>query len=458
MSVVQIGWADAGTKKAKRASGLKISEHGANTEHHFAKLRVTARNLVVQDQPNRGPIPKSTSFVSFKHAQSDYLQSELIHAALGTEGDFIHSSTRFSPAFWKDQTSQQSKTDSPIESLDTKRAQIIAMDAKNLAGLDIASRKRRSHAFISSSSPGLPTEADTCVECIEDMLSFGSPNDEQGMQATTDQSTEEAQNERMADIPPTLYEDALRVATQTLITRHSTGSSIQRIPEYHPMQPSEDDSQARIFNLFAPAQVNVLDGNTTDPEPKMAPSFQDQRNPRTRLSDAPGKGHGLDIGNQIIPSLMRDRQGRNHSLKRDGSSDSPSKVHGKPSLKTPEGTNSLNSPQTRPAGKFHSNSGSGTMSSSPLDKYALRSHPIHRRHTSGLIPLSPGYSNSHGKLANRDLAAATKRTPNLDNCYVSFNFASAESTPSPSQEPDSPLTTEEGSRRKIGLRLFDDYP
>ncbi|KAF8688980.1 hypothetical protein RHS03_09190, partial [Rhizoctonia solani] len=374
------------------------------------------------------------------------------------------------------------------------------MDAKNLAGLDIASRKRRygialedqetpepcyypaeaeSRAFISSSSPGLPTEADTCVECIEDMLSFGSPNDEQGMQATTDQSTEEAQNERMAgteqminspvdspgrvnslsNIPPTLYEDALRIATQTLISQgilpvHQSNG----YPEYHPMQPSEDDSQARIFNLFAPAQVNVLDGNTTDPEPKMAPSFQDQRNPRTRLSDAPGKGHGLDIGNQIIPSLMRDRQGRNHSLKRDGSSDSPSKVHGKPSLKTPEGTNSLNSPQTRPAGKFHSNSGSGTMSSSPLDKYALRSHPIHRRHTSGLIPLSPGYSNSHEKLANRDLAAATKRTPNLDNCCVSFNFASAESTPSPSQEPDSPLTTKEGSRRKIGLRLFDDYP
>ncbi|GAB1521887.1 hypothetical protein RhiTH_004986 [Rhizoctonia solani] len=346
------------------------------------------------------------------------------------------------------------------------------MDAKNLAGLDIASRKRRYGIALEDQetpepcyypaeavSPGLPTEADTCVECIEDMLSFGSPNDEQGMQATTDQSTEEAQNERMADIPPTLYEDALRIATQTLISQgilpvHQSNG----YPEYHPMQPSEDDSQARIFNLFAPAQVNVLDGNTTDPEPKMAPSFQDQRNPRTRLSDAPGKGHGLDIGNQIIPSLMRDRQGRNHSLKRDGSSDSPSKVHGKPSLKTPEGTNSLNSPQTRPAGKFHSNSGSGTMSSSPLDKYALRSHPIHRRHTSGLIPLSPGYSNSHGKLANRDLAAATKRTPNLDNCYVSFNFASAESTPSPSQEPDSPLTTEEGSRRKIGLRLFDDYP
>ncbi|CAE6410772.1 unnamed protein product [Rhizoctonia solani] len=438
-------------------------------------------------------------FGSFKHAQSDSLRLVTVHATSGTEDDLIHSGASVLPRVLdrpKRPTRQNrlpelvERAVKNIESLDAKRACITAIDAKSLAGLDIASRKRKygvaidgretskpfyspseavSHqsgsqgplltmyavqeprAFSTSPSPELPTIVDTCVEYVEDMLSFGTPSDRQstsGTQITTirlngetwrEQTAsmgqtgnnspvssvpEEAQSSvREIDIPPTLYEDAFRVAARTLklqdaLLTHQANASLTS----YSTRPSEDDSGIRAFNLFTPVQINVLDRNTTDPEPRTMIRFQDRQNPKTRLSDTLGQENGLDVGNQPRNSLTKDRQGPDQSWKKDSSSELLVSPHREPRLETPKGTNPPNPPQRRRTRK-------------------IRSH-----------------WNIHEKLAHRDPTAATKSAPKSDNPRVSLSFASAESTPSPSQVLGVSLTTGNSDRQTIGLQLFDGDP
>ncbi|CAE6515839.1 unnamed protein product [Rhizoctonia solani] len=512
-------------KKAKRQSGLKILEHGGNTEQHFAKLRAVTSNLIVQGQSNRDTSSKATPLVSFRHAQSDSQGPAPVHAAR-TEDDVIHPSASVFPRIL-DRPNKPTKQNrlselmetavKNIESLDAKRAHINSMDARSLAGLDIASRKRKygvapdgqgqvtskpfyypagakPRAFAASPSPEPLLMVDTCAGYVEDMLSFGTPSDKQsanGTQAPIIYSNGEVRDEQVVDqhqtnvnippvsttpmepqsstnetdIPPTLYEDAFREAARTLKLQDALlGVQINTSLSPWHTRPNEDDSEIRTFNLFTPAQVNVPDGISFDPEPRTAiTAFQEEWSPRTRLSAALGKENRLDIGNQIGSNLKQDLHDHNQQhAGGDRASDLPVKPHEKPRLETPQGTKPPPpQPPRKPTGKDRNNSGRGSIPLSPLDRCVLRSHPSRSRRISDPAALPSDHSNAHERSDGVEPIVTAKSVPSLGDSRA-IDFASAGSSPSSSQEIGVSLTTRDdqgdGHHRTIGLQLFDDHP
>ncbi|CAE7136750.1 unnamed protein product [Rhizoctonia solani] len=493
-------------KKAK--SGLKLLERGGNPEQHFAKLR--AVSLTVQDPPNRDTNSKATPFVSLKHAQSSVRGTVPAHVATGTEDDLIRSSTSALPRAL-DQPNKPTKYNRlpdlvetavrNIESLDTKRAHINSMDARGLAGLDIASRKRKygialngqgqvaskafyypteakPRTFVASPSPEPRIIVDTCAEQVEDMLSFGTPSDEQSTNSTqtfTIHSNGQTRDEPTADappvstkpaepqastkeidIPPTLYEDARRVAAQTLKLQDGLlglQSNVSLIPWR--TQPTEDDSEILTFNLFMPAPANT-GGIPPDPEPRIKALSQQGQDSTHSHSGAPDKAHGLNIGNQTGNNSRRDR---NQHAEKNKASDLPVRPHGKHRMETPQGTKpSPPLPPRKLTEKTRTNSGRGSMAPNPLDRYVLRSHPSHPRRASDQVKLFSDHSNVHRKPDDREPTGTTQSAPKLDSSHAIFDFASAESSPSPSQEIGVSMTTSDDNNRKIGLQLFDDDP
>ncbi|KAG8764128.1 hypothetical protein FRC11_004616 [Ceratobasidium sp. 423] len=518
-------WMGGRGKKAKRQSGLKILEHGGNTEQHFARLRAVTSNLIVQDQSNGDTNSKATPLVSFKHAQSDSQGAVPVHA-VGTDG-IIHPSASIPPRVLDRPNKPTKQNRLPelmetavrnIESLDAKRAHINSIDARSLAGLDIASRKRKYGAApdgqgqvtskpfyylvgakpraFAASSPEPPVVVDTCAGYDEDMLSFGTPSDKQsanGTQAPILCLNREVRDEQMADrrrtsadatpvsttpaesqsstkeidIPPTLYEDSFRAAAQTLKLQDAllgvqTNTSLS---PWHtrPTRPSENDSEIRAFNLFTPAQVNVLDGIPLDPEPRTAITFQGERNPKIRLSAAPDEENRLDIGNQIRSSLGDLRDHNQQHGENDKASDLPVKPHGKPRMETPQGTKPPppQAPRKR-TGNNRNNFGRGSIPLGPLDRYVPRSHPGRSRRVSDPAPLPSDHSNAHGRLDHPEPIVAAKSVPSLGDSRATMDFGSVGSSPGSSQEIDVSLTTGDGQgdghHQTIGLQLFDDHP
>ncbi|CAE6435239.1 unnamed protein product [Rhizoctonia solani] len=499
-------------KKAK--GGLKLLERGGDPEQHFAKLRAVTSNLIVPDPPSRKTNSKATPFVSLKHAQLDTRGPVPVHAVTGAENDPIHSSSSALPHIIDKPNKPTKQSRLPelvetavrnIESLDAKRAHINSIDARTLAGLDVTSRKRkygialdgqdqvaskpfyypmkaRPRAFAASPSPEPHIIMDTCAEQVEDMLSFGTPSDRQstnGTQASTIHSNGQTQDEQtversqtMADAPPvstmsaepqsstkeieiphTLYEDAFRAAAQTLKLQDAL-LGVQTNATLTPWitRSNKNDSEIRSFNLFAPAEVDILDGIPPDPEPRMAVTFQ-RDHKQNVSSGALDEENRLSVGNQTGNNSRQDhdRQAENSKV-----SDLPVRPHGKPRMGPPKGTKPP-STQIKPAGEIRTNSGRGSMALSPLDRYVLRSHPSHSRRTSDQVKLSSDHSNVHGKANDREPIVTTRSASKLDSVRIALDFASAESSPSPSQEIGLSLTTGEGNSRTIGLQLFDDH-
>ncbi|CAE6492029.1 unnamed protein product, partial [Rhizoctonia solani] len=500
-------------KKAK--SGLKLLERGGNPEQHFAKLRAVTSNLIVPDPPTRKTSSKATPFVSLKHAQLDARGPVLVHAVTGAENNPIHSNSSVLPHVIDKPNKPTKQSRLPelveaavrnIESLDAKRAHINSIDARSLAGLDISSRKRkygitldgqgqvaskpfyypieaRPRAFAVSPSPEPPIIVDTCAEQVEDMLSFGTQSDKQstnGTQASTIHSNGQTWDEQTAersqtatdalpistisvepqsstkeiDIPPTLYEDAFRAAARTLKLQDAllgAQSNVTLTPWL--ASSSKNDREIRTFNLFAPAEVNVLDGIPPDPEPRMAVTFQRDHSLKIVLSGAPDEENRLNIGNQTGDNS---RQGHDRQPENNKASDLPDRSHRKLGMDPSKGTKPPPT-QIKPAGEIQTNPGRGSMALSPLDRYVLRSHPSHSRRTSDQVKLSPDHSNAHGKANDREPTGTTRSVPKLDSTRVAWEFASAESSPTSSQEIEVSLTTGEGNSRTIGLQLFDDH-
>ncbi|CAE6450623.1 unnamed protein product [Rhizoctonia solani] len=502
-------WMGGRGKKAK--SGLKILERGANPEQHFAKLRAVTRNLIVNDPPNGGKISQLTPIVSLKHAQSDSQGPIPVHAAARTEDDFIHLSTSVLPRVLDRPNKPTKQNRLPklmetavrnIESLDAKRAHINSIDTKSLVGLDIASRKRKfgmaldgqgqttskpfyypfeakPRAFTTSPSPEPPIVVDTCAEHIEDMLSFGTPSDRQSTNGTPTpnvHSSGEIRDEQIAnrsraiadtpplsttpvgsqsstkeiEIPPNLYENAFRVAAQTLKLQDAL-LGVQTNTSLAPWhtRPNKDDSEVRAFNLFTSTQVDVLDGTPLDPNPRTEMSFREERNLLNELSGAMVKENRLGIGNQTRSSLGQDQQGQTE----DKALNDPVMPHVNSRVETPKGTKPPPLPPKKPTRKAQSNLGRGSMPPSPLDRYVFRSRPSHSRRTYGQV----AHSNNHRGPDDRELMVIAESVPRLDNARVTLDFASLESSPSPSQGFGVSLTTRHDSR-VIVLPLFDDRP
>ncbi|CUA76061.1 hypothetical protein RSOLAG22IIIB_02068 [Rhizoctonia solani] len=426
-----------------------------------------------------------------------------VHGATGTEADLIQSNISTLPRVI-DKPNQPTKQNRlpelvetavrNIESLDAKRAHINAIDPRSLAGLDIASRKRKyemvlddqvtskpfyyppaakPRTFVASSSPEPPIIVDTCAEQVEDMLSFGSPSDKlsvNGTQPSTIRSSGQVRDEQTADqtqavadappistipaepqsstkeidIPLTLYEDAFRAAAQTLKLQDALLGVQTNVTLARWHTPSENDSDIRAFNLFMPAEANTLDGMSPDSEPRMTVTFQGDHSPKDSAMD---KENRPDIGNQARNSSTQDAENNK-------TSDLPTKPHGKPRMETPIGTKPPPPPR-KPTRKSQSNSGKKPMAPSPLDIYVLRSHPSHSRRTSDQVNLSSNHSNVHGEADHREPIVTTQSAARMD---IALDFASAESSPSPSQGIGASLTTGNGNNRTIGLQLFDDHP
>ncbi|KAH7341814.1 hypothetical protein B0J17DRAFT_714980 [Rhizoctonia solani] len=447
--------------------------------------------------------------VSLKHAQSDSQGPVPVHAATRTEDDLTHLSSLVLPRVLDRPNKPTKKNHLPelmetvvrnIESLDAKRAHINSMDAKSLVGLDIASRKRKfgmalddqgqitpkpfyypfeakSRAFAASPSPEPPIIVDTCAEHVEDMLSFGTPSDRQSTNGTQT-SNAEIRDEQMAnrgqaiadtppvsttpagsqsstkeiDIPPNLYENAIRVAAQTLKLQDAL-LGVQTNTSLTPWhtRPNKDDSEVRAFNLFTSAQVNVLDGTplNPNPNPRMEMAFQEERAPQNKLSGAMDKENRLNIGKQTRSSLGHDRQDHME----DKALNDPVMPHAKPRMETPKGAKPPASPK-KPTRKARSNLGGGSMPPSPLNRYVLRSHPSHSRRTYNQV----AHSNNHREPDDQEPMVIAESVPRFDSARVALDFASVESSPSPSQGIGVSLTTGHGNSQVIVLPLFDDYP
>lgn len=345
---------------------------------------------------------------------------------------------------------------------------------------------QKPRTFAASPSPEPPIIVDTWAEQVEYMLSisFGTPSDKQsiGTQASTIHSNGEIRDEEteappvstlhaepqsstkeigmstilcleptagnltILDIPPTLYEDAFRAAAQTLKLQDVL-LGVQPNPTLTPWhtRSGENDSQVRAFNLFMPFEVNVLDGISPDPEPRMVVTFQGDYNAQNSALDEENR---LDNGNQTGNSSNHNRHTK--------ASDLPTKSHEKPRMETPKGTEP-SPPPKKPTGKSRSKSGRGSTAPSLLDTYVLRSHPSHSQRTSDQVKSSSGHSNVHGKADGREPVVTTQPVPRMNISRAALDFASAESSPSPSQDMEISLTTGDGRNRIIGLQLFDDH-
>ncbi|KDN50521.1 hypothetical protein RSAG8_01019, partial [Rhizoctonia solani AG-8 WAC10335] len=185
----------------------------------------------------------------------------------------------------------------------------------------------------------------------------------------------------------------------------------------------------------------------------MAVTFPEDRDLGNRLSDASDKKNRLDIGNQ---TRSNSRQNRDWQAENNKGSDLPVMPHAKHRMETPKGTKPP--PPPKEPGKIRSRSGRGSMVPSPLDRYVLRSHPSHSRRTSDQVKLWSDHSNVHGEPDDREPIVTTQSAAKLDRTRAALDFASVESSPSPSQEIGVSLATGDGNNRTIGLQLFDDDP
>lgn len=171
-------------------------------------------------------------------------------------------------------------------------------------------------------------------------------------------------------------------------------------------------------------------------------SFREEQNLLNELSGAMVEENRLGIGNQTRSSLGQDQQGQTE----DKALNNPVMPHVNSRVETPKGTKPPPLPPKKPTRKAQSNLGRGSMPPSPLDRYVFRSRPSQVAH-----------SNNHRGPDDRELMVIAESVPRLDNARVALDFASLESSPSPSQGFGVSLTTRHDSR-VIVLPLFDDRP